>query len=167
MRIRFHQLFSAVILATVLTGCAAADGRYPSLAVRDAERLGSPVEVPPPLSVGPTAASMETVFEALTSANRWNTLFEGDLKGVRQLIDASKGLGPQNDTRAQALVALANLTSLRGQTAGVLATLDQLEAESAVKFHPLKEVRDAQARVAMMLQQQDAVLDSLEGELVK
>lgn len=167
MRTRCHTIFSAIVFAAALSGCAGADGRYPSLAVRDAERPGSTIEVPPPLSVGPTAASMDTVFEALASAHQWHMLFEADQEGVRELIDASKGLGLESDARTQALVAFANLTSLHGQTAGVLATLDQLEAESAVKYHPLEDVRDAQARVAKILEQQDAVLDSLEGELVE
>ena len=155
-------LYLSALIAFALAGCASADGRYPSLAVRDAERAQGTLSPSPPdepFVIGVTDA--EALFAPHTKASETHALFNEQLGDVTELVRASSGLGPEDDRRARALVGLASLTSLRGQTALALSDLDQLEAAAATQFKRTNEINDLQASIQKMIAQQDAALDSL------
>ena len=158
----------ACMAGLVISGCAAPDGRYPSLAVRDAERVSGeftpqaqPTGVP---VVQPDSGRIDT---AIASAKQANIKFLSQSDEVSALVAASRGTGQESDVRARALVGVASLTSLRGQTAGALSQLDALEAQAATSFAETGAIRDAQATVVRMLSAQDQILETLTGEGVR
>jgi hypothetical protein len=158
----------SVLLAFALGGCASADGRYPSLAVRDAERAQGTLDPSPPIEaevVGTT--DMNALLAPLDRAQEAHAKFAAQQDEVTALALASRGVGPEDDRRSRALVGLAALTSLRGQTALALADLDQLEIAAATEFKRTKEIRDLQATIRQLIAEQDTTLDSLTGMLAQ
>lgn len=158
----------SILLAFALGGCASADGRYPSLAVRDAERatgMLTPAAPAPPAKNG--VVDTEQLLAPLDRAQAAHAQFTMRQSEVKTLVLSSSGHGPEDDARARALVGLADLTSLRGQTALALSDLDQLEASAATQFGRTNEIRDLQASIQQMIAQQDAALDSLSEMLTK
>jgi|GEM_PF-352906 len=154
----------AGLAGLLLSGCAASDGRYPSLAVRDAERVsGEFTPQAEPTSVPVALPDSDRIDSAIATAKQANAEFFSQSDEVGALVAASRGTGRESDARARALVAVASLTSLRGQTAGALGQLDTLEAQAATRFAETVAIRDAQATVLRMLSAQDQILDSLAG----
>lgn len=92
-------------------------------------------------------------------------LFDLESEDVSRLVEASRGLGPEDDIYARALIGLASLTSLRAQTAGALADLDSMEALAATRFAPLGDVHEAQNYVTGLIADQDKALDQLSQAL--
>lgn len=163
--LHFHL---GALLALTVGGCASTDGRYPSLAIRDAERAqGTLTPSPPeqPAVVGIT--DLDGLMAPLVRARKIDAEFAAQKDEVNALILASSGLGPDDDRRARALIGYAELTSLRGQTALALSDLDQLEAAAAIQFKRPKDINDLQASIQRMLAQQDEALDSLSETLAK
>lgn len=158
----------AVLVSLSLTGCASADARYPSLAVRDAERVQGTLE--PASSEEPSVIGISNL-DALTAphdrAREAHARFTAMESEVRNLIAASSGLGPEDDRRARALAGFAQLTTLRAQTALALSDLDLLEVKAATGFKRTREIRDFQSSIIEMIEQQDAALDSLDKAMTR
>lgn len=152
----------ATLIGFSLAGCASADGRYPSLAVRDAERVqGSFEPAPTDQNAATGTINPETLDAPFKRASDAHARFTAMQPEVRALVSASRGLSRENDRRARALVGFATLTSLRSQTALALSDLDLLEVNAATGFERTREIRDFQNAVLRMITQQDAALDSL------
>lgn len=158
----------AALLTTALGGCASTDGRFPSLAVRDAERLTGELtpSVPSQEPISPVASAAQ-VSDFIALALGAHREFAAITPQATSLMRASRGTGPTSDARAQALVALAQLTSLRSQTALALANLDALEAKAATTFAPTVEIKAAQMQVTQIVNEQDATLDSLTTQMAQ
>ncbi|MEO1220390.1 MAG: hypothetical protein AAFY42_03425 [Pseudomonadota bacterium] len=156
------QIGLIAILALALGACASADGRYPSLAIRDAERAQGTLNPRPSTDDAVDGITdMDALLAPLDRAQEAHAEFTAQKDQVNALVLASRGIGPEDDRRARALVGLAALTSLRGQTALALADLDQLEVSAATEFKRTREIRDLQASIQQLIQQQDQTLDSL------
>ena len=152
----------AGLAALLLTGCAASNDRYPSLAVRDAERVTgefTPAYMDDPAPTYTT--DRRRIGDALEQARTAHGQFTQAQPGVLGLARAASGRGNDSDARAQALSAMAELTTLRGQTVMALSDLDRLEAEAATLYADLSDIREAQVYVAGLVGEQDAALDSV------
>ncbi|UAB79515.1 hypothetical protein INR77_07615 [Erythrobacter sp. SCSIO 43205] len=167
--IKAHFSFAIAGLGGLLLGaCASADGRYPSLAVRDAERMtGQFAPAAPEQPAVPEIVSPQDVSDLVALAYETQEKFGALRPTAARLAQSAGGTGVESDRRSQALVAVAELTSLRGQTALVLARLDALEAEARTTFAPVQAIATGQAQTATLLQQQDEVLDSLSEMLAQ
>lgn len=153
-------LLSLAVL--LLSGCAGSSDRYPSLAIRDAERVaGQFMPIAPDQPPVPPVVSAQGLAEIVAKAAEMHRQFVANEPGATRLVEAARGTGSESDARSRALVALADLTSLRGQTAIALASLDDLETEAASTLAPLAEIRAAQTEVVLLVTEQDAVIDSL------
>jgi len=152
----------SVILALTLSACASADERYPSLDIRPTERsLGTlNPEKPGGDSTAP-ATDLRLIQSALDRALAANANFAVQETEARKLMAVARGRDRESDDRARALVAVAGLTSLRGQTAIALADLDALEVKAATEFSETNAIHTAQASVVRLITAQDATLDSL------
>ena len=157
---------SAGCAALLLGACGGAQKEYPSLAVRDAERMVgelTPVQGEP---AAPTySVPAAKVDEALASARNAHIRFLAARPGAVTLVQQASGLGIGDDTHSRALIALADLTTLHSETSSALADLDRLEAQGATLFAPLDAVRAAQGEVESLVLAQNQTLDSLASEL--
>lgn len=161
-----HKLLIAGVAAMLVGACAGSGDKYPSLAIRDAERVTGQFtpdasDIPP---IAPVASTAE-LADILASAASAHRNFIETRPSAQRIIEAASGSGSESDIRSRALVALADLTSIRGNTALALANLDRLEAEAATGFAPVEDIRQAQEEVARLVNEQDAVIDSLGATL--
>lgn len=150
----------------LLAGCAGSSDAYPSLAIRDAERVTgsftpSEPESPPP----PPVASDEDVGAIADRARETHSRFMSERPGALAAVRTARGLGVESNARALAEVRLAVLSSLRGQTQLAMAELDSLQAKAATTFAPTGSIAVAQSQVAAFLSEQDEAIDSLMTEL--
>ncbi len=172
MRARF-ALFTGLVGALALAGCAGDGSRYPSLALREAERRTfvvaqapdplAPAQVAPPAVTTPAElAQLGALRQAAESAS---AAFARKQPGAAALVARARGQGPDSTARAAALVALTDLATERSATFVPLGELDRLAAEAAGAYRETAAITTAQAAVAALVAKQDAALDALWREL--
>ncbi len=160
-----RTLIISSLASAVLTGCTANNDKYPSLAVRDAELLTGQAAPTKPVEVPTTSAqTFEQLRGFVEQARNAHQQFMAAQPGALRLAQASRNVSMENDTRASALIAIAHLTSLHGQTTLALSDLDQLEFYAATAFDATGDIKAAQILVGEMINEQESALDSLTEE---
>lgn len=151
-----------VLFAAALAGCAGSSDAYPSLTIRDAERMTGTLSPAAPVSAPvPSVQTIASVEAALDLAQSMHSRFIATRPQVAALTASARGRGQESDARAKALIALAELTSLHSETALALADLDRMEVDAATQFAALDDIRSAQARIQALVMDQDLILDTL------
>lgn len=156
--------------AALLAGCVGSGDKYPSLAVRDAERQmtqDNATDTSAELAAIPAAtpedvARMRGYVEQARAAHQ---NFVAGQPGAAQSVRAARGSGVEDERRSRALVAVAGLTTLHGKTTLALSYLDEMEFSAATAFDAIDEIKEAQAVVNSLIREQDAALDSLTAQL--
>lgn len=154
-------------VALLLAACAGDPDRYPSLAMRDFERVQGQFAAPPaeaPQPVAPVATEAE-IGQLVAKAESAFSEFQAAQPGARQAIDAGRGRASDSLAYTEALLELAQLSSLRSNTALVLGEIDLLAMQASTQFAPEDEIKAAQAQVLEFIAQQDATLNDLERAL--
>lgn len=172
---RLSLLGLAAAPALVLGGCANDRGRFPSLAIRPAERAfyqaqpapaaATPAQ-PAPIPADATLTQRLTALE--TRAREADARFVALVPEVTRTVSRARGAATGSETWNLAQVALARLESARSDTAIALADLDQLAVETQIaavdKPGPdAANVSNARDSVAARVAQQDSVLAQLKG----
>lgn len=156
------KLLGLLMLAAVLSACAAGQDTYPSLAMRPFETGDAPVATVEPLATPIRPATPASrLAELRAAAASANSAFSAREADAARLARAAAGQPFESDARAAAIVAMADLDSKRAATAGTLATLDGLAAEAAGALSPDPSVVAAQGEVAALLARQDAQIARL------
>lgn len=157
-------------LAAPLAACAAGSADYPSLAIREAERVSGTFDpataaepAPPPAQ--PSADLLQRLSQLRAAAASAHRSFLESVPGARRQVQAARGSGVESNLWAAAQVAVANLDSARSQTAVPLGDLDLMFADAALAFELREPIVDARGEVAEMIAQQDAILAELRGAL--
>lgn len=145
-----------------LAGCAREAASYPSLAVRPAERVGGTFTPPPPPLPGPMPeGTLGRLGDVQAAARAAHDRFLAQLPRARELAAAGGGAGVESDRWAAAQVALADLDSIRSQTAVALGDLDLLFAEATLSFTDRAAVEQTRADVLALIREEDRVLAGL------
>ncbi|MFC0205562.1 hypothetical protein [Novosphingobium soli] len=164
----------ALLLPVAAAACSTA-GDYPSLAVRDVERVsgsgtpaaGEATPAPPPLP--PASADLVTRLAGLVDAARAADRRFQSNRAVAERAVASAG-SSGTDSWSAASVAVARLESSRSSTMAPLAELDVLYADArdvapADESPSAAAIGQARAEVAALVAAQDALIDRLSGRL--
>lgn len=156
--------------AILLSGCAAPRADYPTLAIRDAERVegsfSADTPVPnPPAEIPLNLEMTERLILLQASAALAHRTFLNAVPSAGQLVDAASGAGAESNRWASAQIALADLDSARSQTAIPLADLDMLHADAALTLEQRRDIINARNAVTGMIAEQDAVLSTLHGKM--
>jgi len=166
-----------VLLLLTLAACNADRSRFPSLAMRPAERVyGSGQPVTPnataPLEAQhPAGAGLSAKVAALRET-AWaaHARFLDQHGPALRLAEAARGAKPGTDAWSRATVALAGLTSARSEGMVALAELDRLmiaatEAAALGSGADLAIVAPAHSEVEARLEGEDQVLASLGNQI--
>lgn len=159
-----------LLLAAPLAACAAGSGNYPSLAIRDAERVegsfesAAPVDTPPP-PAPPSADLLGRLSQLQAEATSAHQAFLEAAPGARQAVAAARGAAVESNAYADAQIALADLDSHRSRAAVALGDLDLLFAEAALAFELRAPIAEVRSEVAALIAQEDAVLAELRGSI--
>jgi len=148
-----------------LAACASAETRYPSLAMRPFETAPpAPAPAPEVEPIRPLAdAAMLADLVARATASHAD--FTRQQPQAARMARSAAGLPVESNTRAAALVAMADLAAARGTTATALADLDQLAVDSATTFAPADDIEAARRTVLALVAEQDAAIARLWKEL--
>ncbi|MXO67616.1 hypothetical protein [Pelagerythrobacter marinus] len=167
---RAPRHIAALLLAAPLAACAAGGGDYPSLAIRDAERVGGSLEAPepadpPPAPAPPSAELLARVAQLRAEGESAHSAFREALPTARRAVRAAGGAPVETDRYAAAQVALADLDSHRSRTAIALGDLDALYAQATLTFEARAPIAAARDAVTALVGEQDAILARLRAAL--
>lgn len=169
MRQVSHQIFAVSAASALLAGCAGSSDQYPSLAIRDAERVTGQFNPSPPSDAANPAAPQPyapgDISRLVEQARESHRSFVAAQSSTSRLVSGARGSGLESKARADALLALADLSSKRSDTAIALADLDLMAAQSATQFASTAALAEAQQLVLQLVTQQDDALVKLWEQL--
>lgn len=156
--------------AAPLVACAGGSADYPSLAIRDAERVEGTFETEPAIELPvppapPSTDLLQRLSQLHAQAASAHGAFHEAAPGARRAVAAARGAGVTSDRWAEAQVALADLDSDRSRAAVALGDLDQLFTEATLAFEPREPIAETRRDVAEMIAGEDAILAELRGAL--
>lgn len=161
MRAHLTKSTAIALLAAGLSACAAGSGEFPSLAMRPFESGVAPAApAPPPAPIRPPT-SASRLIELRQAAEAADAAFTARKDVAARFVRAAAGQPIESPARAEALVELAVLDTLRGKTASALATLDSLAAEAAGALSPDPALVTVQSEVAATLAREDETIAQL------
>jgi hypothetical protein len=154
-------------LGCALGACAASD-KYPSLALRDAERAAGTMQPVEPAAYVPPAtppAVLGRLEQLAAEAASAHQAFLAEAPQARSTIAAARGAEPGAESWARAQVALAGLEATRSRAMIALADLDRLYVDAAVEGSELERIGATRDRVAAQVDEQNAAIESLASGL--
>ncbi|MBV1918899.1 MAG: hypothetical protein KUG65_12685 [Sphingomonadaceae bacterium] len=167
--------FTLLALPLCLNACTAGNSSYPSLAIRDVERVrgtAQPVEPQsPPAPPPPVSEELDVkIVRLLADAERAHKGFLAGSDSVSRTIAAARETTAPADEWVEAQVALADLQSLRSNAVIALAELDQLHAAEriAVPQSPTPSataIAAAIERIGDWVSEEDQLISRLSEEL--
>lgn len=164
MTIRAPAVLAALL---PLAACATPAGDYPSLAIRDVERVSGQMQPAPPAYVAPpTPAGVVDRIEGLAlQAREADRAFAQETPAARQAVGAAGNAVPGSEAWSRAQVAIAGLEAARSRAMIALADLDRLHVDAALDNAELSRIVAIQGEVAEQVGRQDATIEDLLGEL--
>ena len=156
------------LLAVLLAACATPSGEYPSLALRDAERVEGSFEpdtaqAPPPAPSPPSADLLARLAQLRKAAASAHSEFLSGVPAAERLARAAGSIG--SDSWASAQVALAGLDSARSETAIALGDLDVLYIDATLAADQREAIGAARAEVVRLVGEEDETLARLRARL--
>ena len=162
-------LLSLAAPSLLLGGCAAGPaGDYPSLAIRDAERITGTLSVPQPYVGAPPSAAILGQLDALESeADAAHAAFLAEAPRASSIVSAARGAEIGSEAWANAEVALASLTTARSRTMVALADLDRLYVSAAVEGGALDAIASVRDEVQAQVAAENATIAALKDVLAR
>lgn len=163
-------VLSSAVLALSLGACATSD-RYPSLAIRDVERLygsAQPVEpnpAPPPPPAQPSPELAQRLIQLQNQATQAHQAFLSALPGTRSHVNAARNAAVASDSWVIAQNSISTLESARARAMLAMADLDQLLLQTETEGGARDAVIAAQAKVNGMVEDENGTLDQLSDSL--
>lgn len=158
---------ATMAIAALLAGCAAPRADYPSLAVRDSERVSGTMEVapPPPPPAAQPPATLDQLDELVAHARSAHEQFLAAAPDARDSAQAASEAEPGSEDWGRAQIAIADLEARRSVAMIALADLDRLYVNASSSAEDLTPIVTARDEIGALVDQQNAVIDSLLGEL--
>lgn len=154
-------------LALALAACASAD-RYPSLAIRDAERATGTLQpaepepyVPPPTP----AVVLDRLGQLTAEAQSAHQAFLAAAERARSPVAAARGAEAGSAPWSIAQVALADLEASRGQAMIALADLDRLYVEAELAGAELERIEAARGEVSALVASQSRLIGEMQASV--
>ena len=155
--------FAALVaLPLALSACASVDdGAYPSLAIRDGERMTGSITPEPYVPPPPTPASIAGLDGLASEARAAHAAFTAALPAARARVNAARGSGVGSEAWAVAQVAVADLESQRSRAMIALADLDRIYVQVSSDGEAIAPVEDVRGPIAELIAQENAIIDDL------
>ncbi|RDC60418.1 hypothetical protein HME9302_01625 [Alteripontixanthobacter maritimus] len=171
------SLRSAAILfagAITLAGCASTAGDYPSLAIRDVERVSGEMPAPAdpeplPAPTAPAASLLDQLASLRAEAASAQRTFAAARPRAERSVAAGGRASTGSDAWAEAQVALADLIAIRSRTAVPLGTLDALFVDAEVEGYSasreLAAISEVRAEAIALVSAQDRTIARLAARI--
>lgn len=157
--------FAAAIL---LAGCAKDQELYPSLAIRDGERVTGMVQPAPgeaetPSAGAPQAPGNLAKYRADAADAHRRLLAAADT--ARGPVAAARGSEAGSDLWSAAAVAIGNLEAIRSETMIALAEIDLLYIAAQTEGRDVAELVGALSQVNAMVLEEDRLIAAMNQTL--
>ena len=151
-----------VAAITLLSGCASPAEDYPTLAIRDVERVNGTFVAPaPPPPAQPAPATLNQLDDIVASARSAHATFLMAAPQARTLASAANGATRGSESWSRAQVALADLEASRSLAMIALADLDRMFVDAMTGAQDIERIEAARSDVATLVEQQNATILSL------
>ncbi|WP_338243860.1 hypothetical protein [Aurantiacibacter hainanensis] len=156
------RLLLSAALVSLLAACASPEGAYPSLAVRDVERISGSMEVEPaPLLEPPAPATLANLEDLAENARAAHQRFLAAAPDARAITNAAAGASRGSEAWARAQVAIANLEAQRSQTMIALADMDRIYVDAATSAVTTESITEVRSDIDALVEEQNALIQSL------
>ncbi len=161
---------TAIAMAALLSGCASSKAIYPSLAIRDGERVQATFTSNAQQQIQPERASPSNdmaarLLELQATASRAHQMFLDAAPGATALVIGASNAALASARWSDAQVALADLESARSQVAVPLGDLDLMFVDAALAFEQREAIDTARNKVIAILDEEDRVLAELRAKM--
>jgi hypothetical protein len=156
------------LAALLVTGCAS-PGKYPSLALRDAERSTratgtlQPAEAAPYVPPATPTETLDRLGRLAAEAQGAHQAFLAAAGRARGPAAAARGAAEGSNAWSIAQIALADVESSRSATMISLAELDRLYVDAELAGGDLTRIGATRDEVAALVAGEDETLDELRG----
>jgi hypothetical protein len=165
---RRTALLPILMAALALGACSKDKELFPSLTMRDGERVTGSFTPAAPEKLASPPPSTETLgrlAQLRANAADANQRFMAAAQDAQAPVAAAHGSQPGTEAWELAQVALAELSARRSETALFLADLDQIYVETRLDAGDPAQIEAAVNEVAAELSAQDRAIDALEASL--
>jgi len=152
------------LLSATLVGCAGTAEEYPSLAIRDSERLSGTMAAAQPqpyIPPSPDAATLASVEDLAAQARNAHARFLAAAPDARRRARAAGASRVGSEAWAQAQVAIAELETRRSQTMIALADLDRAYVETSTAGEAIAPIADVRSEIMQLVEQENALIAEL------
>jgi len=163
MLTRATALLTLAAAASLLPGCTKDQDLYPSLSIRDQERVTGvfdPVEAEPYVPPKPNPETLGKLGKLRADAEAAHTRFLAVAERTRGPAAAGRGAAVGSEAWAQAQVALGDLAAAHSEVMVPLAELDILYVETATEAGDITEIEEARSAVEALVTAEDRLTDS-------
>jgi hypothetical protein len=168
MTMGFNRACLVAVLGCSLGACATASEEYPSLAIRDAERVAGtlqPAEPEPYVPPATPAAVLDRLDQLAGEGASAHQAFLAEVPRARSAVAAARGAQPGSESWSVAQVAVAGLEASRSRAMIALADLDRIYVDATVGEEALDRISAARDRVETQVDEQNATIEGLLGDL--
>ncbi|WP_336986989.1 hypothetical protein [Altererythrobacter aquiaggeris] len=155
-----------------MTACSGDQSRYPSLAIRDVERVGGafgpasgPTDITP--AEQPGAETLDRLEGLRESAIAIHREFVAARPVTARTVTSARSADVASDRWASAQVALSDLESIRSRAAVALADIDLLYVDATTDGRQLDRISQARADVLALIDDEDAALGVLRAQMAR
>jgi hypothetical protein len=170
MTIRRTAAMLSIAASLLLAGCAKDSELYPSLAIRDQERVTGafdPVEPPPDIPPRQGAATQGNLARYRADAADAHKRVLAAAEQARAPLAAARGKDTGGDEWASASIALANVEAARSETMIALAEIDLLYVAAQTQAGELGAIVGALSEVNAMVLEEDRLIATLYRDLAQ
>jgi len=159
----------ALALSALLTaGCAKNQDLYPSLSIRDQERVSGVFDTVPsepfvPAPLGQEATRNLEKFQADAAEAHRRMLASAE--AARGPVAAARGTQPGTDAWSIAAVAVADAEARRSETQVALAEIDLLYVAAQTEGHEVGAIVSALSAANAMMLEEDRLIAGLRAQL--
>lgn len=164
-----QRLATLALLPCVLlvAGCAK-PGAFPSLAIRDSERVSGTLEVPPAPAYTPpplSTATVATLDQLSTRVRDAHQRFLVAAGPARTTVGHAAGSSVGSDSWSDAQVALAGLEAIRSDAMIALADIDRIHVDTHVIGGDVAWTQQVRAEASALVAEEDRLIGDLLAQL--
>ncbi len=153
-----------LLLASAALGACATPADYPSLSIRDTERVSGSISAPEgPISLPdpPSAATLGEIDSLVAQVRDAHRNFLTAADDARSPVNSARTAQMGSPEWSVAQVAIANLESMRSSAMIALADLDRLYIDTTVQGDEAGAIETARTDVTAIVTDQDRLIASL------
>ena len=147
----------------LLAGCAST-GNFPSLDIRDSERVTGTIAAPEGAIFTSTPATPATLADLDALAVRIRAAhqrFTATLDEARRIVGRAAGSGTGSDAWSAPQVAVANLESIRSEAMIALADIDRVHVDAHVNGGDIARSTALRAEMGALVAEEDRIITGL------